>query len=418
MARAPTPALTLSLDRARAHWHRRQGLTEPVSGTLEEVVAATGWPRTLGGADVYLAVRARVPGLSRKQLDEAVAQSRLQVTPAVRGCIYLVPRAEVPLVLRVAEEQYLKRAEREHPKAGIASNELEDVGEAVLKALRKGPLSTDALRKALPEGVVRSLGEKGKKLGLSSTLPPALRHLEFEGRVERMLEGGRLDTERYLWRLAAKNPFTGAKVPAASTARYALLGALFFRQFGPATVEDFSTWAAISQRDAREALSTLPLVPVAIEGYSDEAFVLEADVAVLREKLRAATTVSLLPSGDLYLVHHGGPAPLTDPRHHGVELPQWGSSKPGTLGEGRYMALRGLLDGDRLVGLWEYDPDAEAVVFHTFDALPPKRRRAVQALAEDVATFLREDVGHARSFTLDSTDTVRERAATIQAMAR
>jgi hypothetical protein len=98
-------------------------------------------------------------------------------------------------------------------------------------------------------------------------------------------------------------------------------------------------------------------------------------------------------------------------------MPQWGSTKPGTLGEGRYMALRAVLDGDRLVGLWEYDPDAGAVVFHTFDALPPKRRRAVQSLAEDVATFLREDVGHARSFTLDSMDTVRERAASIQAMA-
>jgi hypothetical protein len=415
MARTPAPALTLSLDRVRAHWHRRQGLTEPVSGTLEEVVSATGWPRTLGGADVYLAVRARVPGLSRRQLEEAVEQSRLQVTPAVRGCIYLVPRAEMPLVLRVAEEQYLKRAGREHEKAGIAPNELAEVGEAVLKALRKGPVSTDALRKALPEGVVRSLGEKGKKLGLSTTLPPALRHLEFEGKVERVLEGGRLDTERYLWRLAARNPFTGAKVPTGSTGRYARLGALFFRQFGPATLEDFSTWAALSQRDAREALSTLPLVPVAVEGYADEAFVLEEDVAVLREKVPTATSVSLLPSSDLYLVHHG-PAPLTDPRHHGVELPQWGSTKPGTLGGGRYMAMRVLLDGDRLVGLWEYDPDAEKVVFHTFDALPPKRRRAVEAVAEDVATFLREDVGHARSFTLDSTDTVRERAARIQAM--
>jgi len=54
---------------------------------------------------------------------------------------------------------------------------------------------------------VRSLGEKGKKLGLSSTLPPALRTLEFEGRIERTLEGGRLDSERYLWRLPARERF-------------------------------------------------------------------------------------------------------------------------------------------------------------------------------------------------------------------
>ena len=136
MARSTiTPALTVSLERVRAHWHRKQGLDEPIQGSVEEVVAATGWLRTLGGVDAYLAMRARVPGMKRRQLDEAVEQSRLQVIPAVRGCIYLVPRPEVPLVLRIAEEQHRKRADREHEKAGIAPKELADVGEAVLKAL-------------------------------------------------------------------------------------------------------------------------------------------------------------------------------------------------------------------------------------------------------------------------------------------
>src|SRR5262245_23148738 len=108
-----TGPLKITLDRARAHWHARQGLATPVKGKVEEVGAATGWPRTLGGSDVYLAVRARVPGLKRRVLDDAVQASRLQVIPAVRGCIYLVPRAEVPLLLRVAEEQYRPRSERE-----------------------------------------------------------------------------------------------------------------------------------------------------------------------------------------------------------------------------------------------------------------------------------------------------------------
>jgi Winged helix DNA-binding domain len=415
MARS-TPALTLSLDRARAHWHRKQGLAEPLPGSLEEVVAATGWPRTLGGVDVYLAVRARVPGLKRQQLDEAVAQSRLQVIPAVRGCIYLVPRAEVPLVLRLAEEQHRKRADREHEKAGIAPTELADVGEAVLKALRKGPLSTDALRKALPEGTVRSLGDKGKKVGLSSTLPPAVRHLEFEGKVERTLEGGRLDSERYLWRLPAKNPLTGAKVPGEPVERHARLAAIFFRQAGPATVENFAAWTALSQRDARAAMERLPLVPVAVEGFSDEAWVLEEELARLREPAPATSSLSMLPGEDGYLAFHGGPGLLTDPKHHAREIPVWGSTQGSTLGDARHMGMRGLFDGDKLVGLWEYDPDAGAVVFSTFDKLAPKRRKEVQALAEDVGTFLREDLGHARSFSIDSEDSVRERAALVKAL--
>jgi hypothetical protein len=416
MARGTTPALTVSLDRARAHWHRKQGLAEPLSGSLEEVVAATGWPRTLGGVDVYLAVRARVPGFKRAWLDEAVEQSRLQVIPAVRGCIYLVPRAEVPLVLRIAEEQYRKRADREHEKVGIAPTELADVGEAVLKALRKGPLSTDALRKALPEGTVRSLGEKGKKVGISSTLPPALRHLEFEGKLERTLEGGLLDTERYLWRLPAKSPFTGAKVPTEPVERHARIAATFFRQAGPATLENFTSWAALSQREARAAMEKLPLVPMAVEGFADEAWMMEEELAVLREKAPATSSLSMLAFEDPYLAFHGGPAPLTDPAHHAREIPVWGNTRGGTLGDARYMHMRSLFDGDKLVGLWEYDPDAGAVVFGTFDKLAPKRRKAVEALAGEVASFLRDDVGHARSFSLDTEDTVRERTALVKAM--
>ncbi len=415
MARTTAPALRLSLDRARAFWHQRQGLAEPGKGSIEEIVAATSWPRTLGGVDVYLAVRARLPGMRRQDLDEAVAQSRLQVIPAVRGCIYLVPRSQVPLVLRVAEDQARKRSEREMEKVGVALTELADVGEAVLKALRKGPLTTDALRKALPEGVVRSLGEKGKKVGISSTLPPALRHLEFEGKVERTLENGRLDTERYHWRLPAKNPFTGAKVPAEAAERNARIAEIFVRQTGPVTVADFASWSALSQRDARAAMEQLPVVPVAVEGYADEAFVLEKEVAALKEAT-PATSVSMLSFEDNYLTHHGGPGLLTDPKHHGLKVKKWGNTQGTTLGDAKHLSGRTLFDGDRLVGFWEFDPASGKVVFSTFDPLPPKRKKAAQALADDVATFLKEDLGHARSFSLDSMEAVQERADAIKKM--
>ncbi|MDY7231570.1 DNA glycosylase AlkZ-like family protein [Hyalangium rubrum] len=415
MARS-TPALTLTLDRARGHWHRRQGLAEPGKGSLEEIVASTSWPRTLGGVDVYLAVRARLPSLRRQDLDEAVAQSRLQVIPAVRGCIYLVPRAQVPLVLRFAEDQSRKRIEKEMEKVGVPQKELADVGEAVIKALRKGPLTTDALRKALPEGVVRSLGEKGKKVGISSTLPPALRHLEFEGKVERTLDTGRLDTERYHWRLPAKNPFTGAKVPSDVAERNARLAEIFLRQTGPVAVASFAAWSGLSQRDARAAMERLPVVPVVVEGYDDEAFVLEQDVAVLKEAVPAATSISLLSFEDNYLTFHGGPGLLTELKHHGVKVTKWGNTKGTTLGDVKHVSARTLFDGDKLVGFWEFDPSSGTVAFSTFDPLPPKRKRAVQEQAQSVATFLKDDVGHARSFSLDTMEAVQERADLIKKM--
>lgn len=408
------PALRIDLSRARAHWHRRQGLAEPVQGSIEEVVAATGWPRTLGGVDVYLAVRARVPGMRRRDLDEAVEQSRLQVVPAVRGCIYVVPRSHVALVLRVAEELSSKRTEREHEKAGISQKELAGVAEAVVAALSKGPLSTDGLRKALPAGVVRSLGEAGKKIGISSTLPPALRHLEFEGKVERTLEGGRLDTERYAWRLTAKSPFAEAKVPSDPIDRYARIAEAFFRSAGPATLKDFAAWSGFSQKDARAAVERIGLAPVAVAGYADEAFVFEADLPALREAAAPASSMSMLTFEDNYLTLHGGPGIVTDPKHHARPIKGWGQAKATTLGEAKHISWRALFDGDALAGMWEFDPDARKVVFATFDPLPPAKKKAAAALAEDVAAFLRDDLGHARSFSLDTDDEMRARLADVK----
>jgi hypothetical protein len=65
-----------------------------------------------------------------------------------------------------------------------------------------------------------------------------------------------------------------------------------------------------------------------------------------------------------------------------------------------------ILDRGRLIGLWEYDPDARSIVWMTFDAKrPPKLRAAV----EETEAFVRDQVGDARSFSLDSPKSRRPR---------
>jgi hypothetical protein len=409
-------ALRVTRARARAHWHARAGLAEPEAGSLDEVLARTGWLRTLGGIEAYLAVRARVPGARRVDVDAAIEGVRVQVVPAVRGCIYVVPRAHVALALRVAEEQQAKRSAREMAVVGVKDTELEAVGKTVLAALGAGPLATDALRRALPEGTVRSFGEAGKKIGLSSTLPLALRKLEFSGRVERLPEGARLDTERYLWRVAAKSPFAGARVPDHPVERHARLAELFFRHGGPATARDFASWTALSERDALAAMARAPLAPVAVDGYAEDAWALEEDLATLAKPARPSDRFALLGFEDAFLVHHGGPAPLVSASEHGRKVASWGSARPTTLGAARHLHLRPVLDGDRLGGFWELDPGAGAIVLFTFEELSPKRRRLLEARAADVASFIASELGHARSVSLDTTEAVAKRAAEIRRM--
>src|SRR5215212_447861 len=182
--------LRVSLEQARRAFVSAQGFPPRPGRSVVQVLEETGFVRTLGGSDIYLALRARMPGMRRADLEAVVEAHEAQIVPAVRGCMYLVPRRDVPLALRMADVVSRSRHERDQEKAGIRPGEVEGVGKAVLETLReRGPLTTDALRKALPSGTVRSLGEVGKRVGISSPLPGALRMLEFDGHVERTLEG-------------------------------------------------------------------------------------------------------------------------------------------------------------------------------------------------------------------------------------
>ena len=69
-----------------------------------------------------------------------------------------------------------------------------------------------------------------------------------------------------------------------------------------------------------------------------------------------------------------------------------------------------ILDRGRLIGLWEFDVDAGAIVWATFDG---KRDKTLASAVEEMETWVREELGDARSFSLDSP---KSRAARIAAL--
>lgn len=407
------PVARIDLARARSHWHARAGLAARLRGEPDEVIAQTGWLRTLGGADVYLAARARVPGLSRAELDGLVDVGRLRVVPAVRGCIYLVPAVHVPLALRVADEAWRKRTSRDLERTGSSWNEVEQLGRAVAGALVRGAATTDAIRKALPASAVRSLGDTGKELGLSSPLPVALRDLEFRGVIERTLDHGRLDTEPYLWRTTRSGVL--GKVADDPVERWAALARIFAGHAGPTTLADFAWWAGLNQRDARSGFERAALAPIAVAGYSDDAWALPEDAELLASPAVPSRAVALLSFEDNYFVPRGSRW-LIDPSLWSRPVQVWGSSKPSTLGAATHLSTRTVMVGEQIAGIWEMDPDAGQVLWATFAAVPRDAREAIDRIATETATFLNE-LGHARSVTLDTEEQVRERASEVARMA-
>jgi hypothetical protein len=422
---APAPvagAIAVSLEQARALWCAKQGLAPHfIDAPPVGVVERTGWVRTLGGIDVYMAVRARSPGLRRAELDDAVVRGELHVLPAARGCIYLVPERDRLLALGFAATMSRPRTERDLEKLGVGRSELEALTALVLDALAAGPLTTTALRKALPDGAVRSLGLAGKKLGMSSPLPTVLRELEFEGRIERTLEQGRLDTERYLWRVSP--PEHRAELQALGDdplERLTSVARHFFTMAGPNTVKELATWSGAGVRECKAAVERLPVVPVTIEGMSDPAWVLDSDVAALaaaRPLEPEALRFTFLPVGDNLGVVHGGPVMFVDRAHHDWPVQTWGGgSATVPLHEARYLGHRFLLLGHQIAGFWEYDPEAAEVVCYTFEPVPDALVTNLEEERAGVAAFVRDELGHGRSFSLDTDEAMHERAQELRAM--
>ena len=70
-----------------------------------------------------------------------------------------------------------------------------------------------------------------------------------------------------------------------------------------------------------------------------------------------------------------------------------------------------IVDRGELVGLWEFDVDAGDIVWATFDRPSEDVRSAVKA----TEAFVRDDLGDARSFSLDSPASRRPRVEALRA---
>lgn len=414
MTPRPVNPIRLTRAQARAAVLAAQGLASP-RGPLGATVERTGFLRTLGGVEVYLAARARVPGMKAKDVDAATASRQMHVVPSVRGCIYLVAARDVALSLRTADLLTRERMRKDRERAGIKKGEIEALGEKVVEALDKnGPLTTDALRKALPEGAVRSLGDKGKRIGVSSPLPPTLRVLEFAGRIERMVETGRLDTERYRWQKRLKNPFRSVELPNELAALAPRLAEIFLGAAGVARVEDFACWSGLSRRDAAAGLATLRTRPVEVEGSDGKWLSLAA--AYVEDAPTTDDVHTLLGFEDNAFGLNVGSALFAEPRFHKMKVPSWGSSTKVSLGEARHLSSRPVIAEGRLAGFWDYDPEAKQAVVGLFDAVSKESKRRLAEEAAAVTRFLRDELGHGRSFSLDTDAELSKRAAWVRTL--
>jgi hypothetical protein len=313
------------------------------------------------------------------------------------------------MAVQLGAAAWWKRTRRDLVKVGVQEQEVHELGGRILAALADGMLSTDAVRKALPAGMLPSLGAAGKKVGMSSILPTALRLLEGAGRIRRQPETGRLDSQRYAWRLPQGAAFGGATAPDDEGALVQAMAALYFRQAGPATLNEFAAWAGVGKRHAKAAIAALALVAVGVPGLGD-AWLFEDDLADLQASPSADELPPvLLPFEDNYVSFRGALSCLGQPEDQDRPVKIGGSGKGRRLGDAAAMWQRVVLHRGCIAGYWEWEPDAQRVVTATFRKMPADRAQELADRADRLTAFISEQLGHGRAFSLDNERQQRKR---------
>jgi|HubBroStandDraft_6_1064221.scaffolds.fasta_scaffold56950_2 hypothetical protein len=405
---ASTPRVkkkTLSAGDLRAFRSMRQGLDGSLAGrSPAEVLERTGWVRSVGGASPYLALFARA-GTSRAAADAAVLAATIHELPSARGCTYVVPAADHALALR-AGQGHGEAAEIEVAKkhCGVTDKEVAALCRATLAALAEGPRDPKELKETLG-AEVRHLGEAGKKRGLTTTLPLALGLLQARGEIRRVPVNGRLDQQRYAYAAWRPGPLDGVTLSDEQVA--VELAKRFYRWAAPATIADLAWWAGLRVRVAKATTAALGLVPVA-EG--DDRLVFPDDrEALLAFERPAEPSYRLVGSLDNIAHLRRDAASLLSSAHASLEV--WNEKKTQAAGLLSDLPFHAILDRGQLIGLWDYDPAASAIVWKTFG-------KATAALKQEVArveAFVREDLGDVRSFSLDSPESRVPRLAALRA---
>jgi Winged helix DNA-binding domain len=401
------PMTSALAARLRAWRSARQGLDGSLAGAdAATVLDRTGWARSVAGAGPYLTLFARA-GISREAADAAVVKLQIHELPAVRGCTYVLPAADFRLALALGDA-FGSGDMAAARKLGVTDKEIDALCKAVLRALTGNVLTPEALRDATGNAS-RSLGDEGKKKGLTTTLPLALGRLQASGDIRRVPVNGRLDQQRYAYTRWTPNPRDG--VALSDVDANAAIAEKYFRWIGPATMKEFQWFSGLGVKVARDAVATLQLQPVSA---GSDLLLPASDMAAFQAfKTPAKPQYALVSSLDSIAAARRLVVDLL--AEDDLERDVMSDSAVKQIGRLSDLPSHAILDRGQLIGLWEFDTEANELVYRLFAG---KADAALRAKIAETETFVRDQLGDARSFSLDSPKSRVPRIKSLRAARR
>lgn len=393
----------MATEKLRAWWAHRQGLDGSLNGaSAAEVLERTGWMRSVGGSAPYLGLFARAR-LDRETVDADVARLAIHELPSARGCAYLLPAADFELGLTVGAGAPAGEIAAAEKYLGVTQAEIEQLCVTVADLLDASaePLDPAAIKDAAG-GAVRDLGEAGRKRGTTTTLPLALGLLQVRGDIRRVPANGRLDQQRYgyvRWTPSPRGGLSDMDTAQAELARR------YFSWAAPASLKHFRWFSGFTAANAKKAVAPLELVP--LDGTD---LLMPKDLADEFDGFTALSEPSyaLLAGIDGIHLLHREMSRLLDDADAGRPVP--GGRAGETLGGQPDPPSHLIVDRGRFAGLWEFDPETNKIVYQVFGDEDAALREAVAETEE----FVRDTLGDARSFSLDSPKSRASRVADLR----
>ena len=392
------------MDKAklRAWWFERQGLGGMTGAGPAKILEKAGWARSVGGANPYLMLFSRA-GTSRAEADRALANVEIHELPSARNCTYVVPAEHFAIALRMArgtgDPQEISTAKK---YVGVTDQELIHLQAKVLDALGNETLDPKEIRDRVGDAV-RSLGDEGKKRGMTTTLPMVLGLLQTEGNIRRVPVDGRLDNQRYKYRRWDPSPMAGYTKTLEET--YEEFARLYFSWIGPASKASFKEISGLGVKAAEAAMAPLNLEPV-----EDGTLFILPDDRDAYESFRISKEPRYVLTSCLDNISHlhWGVRNLIDEKDY--DQPAFGPKAGSRLGGLVDLENHAIYDRGRLVGLWEYEPNEGKIAWTSW--IEPNAD--LKAAVSKTEAYARDQLGDVRSFSLDSPESRKPRIEMIR----
>jgi hypothetical protein len=396
LSKTKKPVSLPHLNSWRMH---RQYLDRPFeSRSLLDLINTIGWIYSPGCSTPYLSLWARLPAFKTEDLNKLVFDERKLVQlETLRGCTMLVPRNQAAVALRIRPRTYTELVKQARPLMPVTDAEMDSLKIKVLQELEKGSRTTEQLQAAIPRNLHKDFGPELKRIGFVSSLSLALNLLKEEGRIIKIQTRRRLDSLEYSYILLSHllpeiDPFAMRNDEA-----WARLAAQYFRAESPARVKDFAWWAGINVTDAIKGIAEVKpkLMPVAVEGSSDEYLIPESDLQEFLNFTPLDAPFNLIPYRDTYLK---GQREIVD-RFLRVEH----ADKPFSRWKGKLIndPIATVVRDGQVVGVWEWNESISDIDLILFESTPKPVEKAIRKRASALADFIRTNLDQSRLHGLD-----------------